>query len=310
MLLAAHIAPIGSAWTKGRKCQKVDVVEWTRAPSRSEKACLVQRGSSMAITRREFVRITAGVAAANVATRSGLQAADEPAPLRVKAVAFDAFPIFSPAQVLSRANDLFPGRGGSLVDEWRVRQFEYGWLRVLSRRYVDFWRVTQDALVFAARKLKLELDSSGRDALMSAFVELSPWPDAAPALASLATSGLRLGFLSNFTARMLEANIERSGLRARFERVLSTDRARTYKPDPRAYQLGTEAFGLRREEILFVAHAGWDAAGARVFGYPTFWVNRSDLPAEELGALPDAAGHDLSDLVRFVEHHRADGGRR
>src|SRR5512143_3595254 len=56
--------------------------------------------------------------------------------------------------------------------------------------------------------------------------------------------------------------------------VLSTDRARTYKPDPRAYRLGIEGFGLRREEILLEAHAGWDAAGAKSFGYPTFWVNR------------------------------------
>jgi 2-haloacid dehalogenase len=196
-----------------------------------------------------------------------------------------------------------------LTDEWRLRQFEYAWLRVLSRRYADFWQVTQDALVFAARKLSLELDTDARDTLMSAHLELVPWPDVAHGTDSLATSGLRLALLSNFTARMLESNLERSGLRARFDRVLSTDRAKTYKPDPRAYSLGTEALGLRREEILFVAHAGWDAAGAKAFGYPTFWVNRSDLPPEELGALPDGVGRDLSDLVRFIERLAAGGAR-
>jgi 2-haloacid dehalogenase len=67
--------------------------------------------------------------------------------------------------------------------------------------------------------------------------------------------------------------------------------------------------GLRREEILFVAHAGWDAAGAKAFGYPTFWVNRTDLPPEELGARPDGVGHDLSDVVGFVERRAGGGGR-
>jgi 2-haloacid dehalogenase len=251
----------------------------------------------------------AGVTADRLAGAPGPRAGAEAAPLRLKALAFDAFPIFSPAPVVSRADALFPGRGAALADEWRLRQFEYAWLRALSRRYADFWQVTQDALVFAARRLKLELDSDKRAALMSAFLELVPWPDVVPALDSLAKSGLRLSLLSNFTPRMLESNLERSGLAARFDSILSTDRARTYKPDPRAYGLGTEALGLRREEILFVAHAGWDAAGAKAFGYPTFWVNRADIPAEELGAPPDAAGRDLWDLVRFVDTFGAGGGR-
>ena len=49
-----------------------------------------------------------------------------------------------------------------------------------------------------------------------------------------------------------------------------------------------------------MAFAGWDVAGARWFGYPTFWVNRVDLPVEELAVAPDRAGRDLADLVRFV----------
>jgi hypothetical protein len=41
-----------------------------------------------------------------------------------------------------------------------------------------------------------------------------------------------------------------------------TDEAKTYKPDPLAYQLATDAWRLKREEIAFAALAGWDAAGA------------------------------------------------
>src|SRR5262249_30840621 len=141
--------------------------------------------------------------------------------------------------VVARAEALFPGRGAALGEEWRLRQFEYAWLRTLSRQYVDFWHVTEDALVFAARKLKLDLGTNGRDALMNAFLELGPWPEAVAALTALQHSGLRLGFLSNLTPRMLAVNLERSGLATLFDCVLSTDQVRTYKPDPRAYELGT-----------------------------------------------------------------------
>jgi 2-haloacid dehalogenase len=86
-----------------------------------------------------------------------------------------------------------------------------------------------------------------------------------------------------------------------FEHVLSTDAIRTYKPDPRAYRMAVDAFGIERESILFVAFAGWDVAGAKWFGYPTFWVNRLGTPAEELGAAADAAGRNLDDLVAYVK---------
>jgi 2-haloacid dehalogenase len=56
-----------------------------------------------------------------------------------------------------------------------------------------------------------------------------------------------------------------------------------------------------------VAHAGWDAAGSKAFGYPTFWVNRPGLPPEELGVAPDLEGRGLSDLVRFAEHRLSNG---
>jgi 2-haloacid dehalogenase len=135
---------------------------------------------------------------------------------------------------------------------------------------------------------------------MNAYLELKPWPDVMPALSSLKKSGLRLAFLSNFTLGMLNANIKSAGLTGLFEKVLSTDQAKTYKPDPRAYQLGMDSLKLRREEILFVAFAGWDAAGAKLFGYPTFWVNRQKLPMEKLEANPDGVGESLTQLVQFI----------
>ena len=220
---------------------------------------------------------------------------------RIRAIAFDAFPIFDPRPISALAESLFPGKGTALSDAWRIRQFEYTWLRIATRHYADFWQVTRDALVFAANQLKLELHADQSEALMNEYLKLPVWPDVRPALNILKKTGVRLAFLSNLTPRMLAANIGNAGLDGLFEQVLSTDRVKTYKPDPLGYRLGTDTLRLRREEILFVAFAGWDAAGAKLFGYPTFWVNRLKLPLEELGAVPDASGNSLSDLLQFLE---------
>jgi 2-haloacid dehalogenase len=252
----------------------------------------------MHLDRREFLSLVAGgVATGLLGSATPSQATNQP---RIKALAFDAFPIFDPRPVFALAERLFPGSGSELSNAWRVRQFEYQWLRALSGHYADFWRATEDALLFAAKLMKLDLTPDKGKQLMEAYLELKAWPDVPAALQALKSAGVGLAFLSNATSKMLDAGIRNSRLAGMFNHVLSTDRIETYKPDPRAYQMAIDAFGLKREEIGFVAFAGWDVAGAKWFGYPTFWVNRLGLPVEELGVAPDAIGKDLTDLVSFV----------
>lgn len=221
---------------------------------------------------------------------------------QIKAVAFDALAVFDVRPVFTLAEEFYPGRAIELANLWRTRQFEYAWLRTLSKRYSDFWSVTDDALVFAANTLKLELTNEKRTRLVESYLALKCWPDALAVLHTLKNAGIRLAVLSNFTLRMLESCVRSGGLESVFDHLLSTDRVQAYKPDPRAYQMGIDAFGLKREEILFAAFAGWDASGAKLFGYPTFWVNRQRQPREQLDAIPDGEGQGMTDLVRFLSN--------
>jgi 2-haloacid dehalogenase len=253
----------------------------------------------MSAHRRDFLNLAAGsVAAAAIAVLSA--EAQMAGPMKIRAIAFDGFPIIDPRPVFAKAEEIFPGRGGELSNAWRTRQFEYTWLRTLSGSYADFWQVTEQALVFAAKLVNLDMSGEQRDRLMASHLDLKAWPDAAAALKKLKDAGIRMAFLSNFTADMLDAAVRNSGLEGMFEPHLSTDRVQAFKPDRRAYQMGVDAFGMPKEEIAFAAFAGWDAAGAKRFGYPTFWVNRANAPLEELGIAPDGTGAGLQDLVAFA----------
>src|SRR3979490_1210718 len=92
----------------------------------------------MAVNRREFAGLAAAGAAATVISAPGGQA-PAASRTRIKAIAFDGFPIIDPRPVFAMAEEIFPGRGVELGNAWRTRQFEYTWLRSLAGNYADFW---------------------------------------------------------------------------------------------------------------------------------------------------------------------------
>jgi len=254
----------------------------------------------MTISRRTLIEMTAAAAAAAALLPAGAAQASSPNLPKVKAIAFDGFPIFDPRPIAAMTEQLFPGHGAALTGLWRTKIFEYTWLRTSMQRYRDFIGVIEDALVAAARSMSLELTPQKREMLVEGYHQMKAWPDVAPALQKLKAANLRLAYLNNFTPKMLTVNTTNAGLDGFFEHKLSTDAVQVYKPHPRAYQMGLDAFGLQREEILFVAFGGWDAVGAKTFGYPTFWMNRLRVSGEELGAVPDGEGNGMDDLLKFL----------
>ena len=224
---------------------------------------------------------------------------------RFKAIAFDYLVLFNPDSVVVDVEREFPGRGRELTNVWRTRQFEYSWLRSITNRYADFFDITEDALVYATEALKLDLTPDKKRRLLDAYLHLAPWPDTGDALRKLSVAGVRVIALANFSPTMLRSNADHAGLTNLFERLISTDAYHTYKPDPRAYQLGVDRLRLSKREIVFAAFGGWDAAGAKSFGYPTFWVNRFGQPAEQLGIRADGTSTDLAGLLDFVLKERS-----
>jgi len=223
--------------------------------------------------------------------------ADKP---RYKAVAFDYFVIFDPNSVVGEAERLFPGKGLEFTKAWRAKQFEYGFLRSITHRHADFYQVTGDALDYTLALFQFTPTPDKRQRLLEAYLHLKPWPDAVDGLKRLKAAGVRIVTIANFSSMMLRANADSAGITPLFEELLSTEVNKTYKPDADAYALGLSRLGLKKEEVVFAAFGGWDAYGAKVYGYPTYWVNRFNLPAERLGIAPDATSNSFDGLLRFI----------
>jgi 2-haloacid dehalogenase len=220
----------------------------------------------------------------------------------LKAIAFDAYgTLFDVYSVGAMAEQAFPGKGAELTQLWRLKQIEYTQLRTLSGRYKPFWDVTQDALIFCARRLGLDLSDAVRTQLMNQYSCLAAFPENLAALRQLKALGIPIAILSNGTPQMLDIAVKSAGMAGLFDHLLSVDTVQRYKTAPEAYQLGPNAFGYPASQILFVSSNGWDAAGATWFGYTTFWINRSGQPLEQLDVTPSAIGKTLDDVVSWVK---------
>ena len=219
----------------------------------------------------------------------------------ISALVFDAYgTLFDVHSVTRAAESLFPGRGTQLSAAWRAKQLEYTWLRSLMGRYEDFNRVTAAALDWSLESLALEAGEAERAALMGEYRRLAPFPEVPAALEALSAQRA-LAILSNGHPEMLEAVVDHAGLRGRFRGgLLSVHAAGVFKPDPRVYRIAEERLGVPRAMVGFVSSNGWDAAGAKAFGFRTFWVNRGAAPVERLGVRPDEAVADLAGLARLL----------
>src|SRR5712691_11809212 len=97
----------------------------------------------------------------------------------VDAVFFDLFgTLLDLPALIDECETTAPGRGRELAARWRVLQLEFSWLRTTMGTFVDFDRVTADALEAAMAELGLELASATVETLTSAFERLPVHPAA------------------------------------------------------------------------------------------------------------------------------------
>ena len=223
----------------------------------------------------------------------------KPAWKDVDAFVFDAYgTLFDVHSVATLADTLVPGRGAELSRLWRAKQLEYSWLTSLMQGPAhpreDFTRVTATALAYAVEALVLPLGPADQQRLCAAYASLAPFPEVRATLAALAPRPRWI--LTNGTAAAMAPLVRHAGLDALLDGVLSVDEVDVYKPAQRVYALACERLSLPAERIGFVSANGWDAIGARVYGFTTFWVNRSGTPVDRHGPPPHHVLGSLAEL--------------
>ena len=130
------------------------------------------------------------------------------------------------------------------------------------------------------------------------LAEASAYPETPHVLAALRPR-FRLAVLSNADDDFLLPCLAGNGLE--FEVVVSSERARAYKPHRAIFQVVADALALNLQEILYVGDSRYsDVLGAKNAGMPMAWLNRPGAELLEGVPRPDREIQSLADLLPFL----------
>ena len=183
-----------------------------------------------------------------------------------------------------------------VVATMRTTQLQYSWLVSLMGDYRPFSELTRAAVEHA---LAVHATDADVDRVMEGMLRIRPYPETVAVLDRLRARA-RLAVLSNGDPPSLEALLANTGVRDRFDWVISAAEVSVFKPAPAVYQRLLDRTGVPRDRVLFVSSNGFDVAGAARFGLRVAWVNRRGSPSEGVGGQPELIVKDLADLAGRV----------
>ena len=238
-------------------------------------------------------------------------------PSRIALVAFDMFGTLvrnsaSEWQATLRAivrEQGLPVDGGALWAEWSNREVSFRRTRTnmaepeASPPFRPYWEAWRDTFVETFDALGIAGDAAGASSrCVDALASHEGFPDADDALAAL-DGRYPLAVLSNADDRYLAGTIRQNGWR--FSVVISSESARAYKPDPRAFAVLCERVGVPPEQVLYVGDSPYDDVhGAKLAGMQAVLVRR-DQHTPGRTPPPDAmelltADYEIRSLAELV----------
>ena len=182
---------------------------------------------------------------------------------------------------------------------WRLRQVEYTWLRNSMKEYIDFWKITSDALDYAMETLNIN-NIKLRDDLLSLYLELEAYPEVKSILEDIKKRGMKTAILSNGNKKMLERAVTNAKIQHLLDKILSVDDCKVYKPATEVYDLVYKKMGVKKENVLFFSSNAWDMHAASNYGFKTIWVNRFEGKLEKLPGKPDKIINSLEQIEKIL----------
>ena len=188
------------------------------------------------------------------------------------------------------------GLGGQR-DLWFVRTLRSGFALTCMGTYRAFPDVARQAL----KSLDPDrIGESEQDALMSAFANLDPHPDVAPALRALRDAGSRMVTLSVGNASNVKRLFDRAGMADLVDVHLSCESVQRWKPAREPYLHACEVLDVHPSDAWMVAAHSWDMGGAAAVGMRTAWISRLEGEFDSSFGSPDVSCADLEDVVQHL----------
>ena len=258
----------------------------------------------MSNDRREFMKIAgaaAALASASLATTSAAAQTASPAQFRASRRSRSTRTARSSTCSRSPPSARSCSRARARPrPAWRLKQLQYSMLRSLMGRHRDFWRLTEDGLVYARKSLGARPHARQARAPAGRLPDPRRLPrrEAGPRGPEAARPSPRHPVQRR--AQDAGGGGPSAGIVDLLDDILSVEEVKIFKPSPRVYHLAPEHLRVR-PELGFVSSNGWDVAGAASAGLEHLLdpAHAAEVP-EELGFQADTTVKAITDLPALL----------
>ena len=217
----------------------------------------------------------------------------------IKAIIFDAYgTLFDVNSAAEKCKGKIGDKWESFANYWRTTQLEYTWLRSLMNRHKDFWQVTEDSLDKSMQAFKI--DSLMRNELLDLYKVLSTFPEVKEVLNKLKKKNYKLAILSNGTPSLLKELVKSNNLDNIFDDIFSIEEVKTYKPDPKVYNIPIKKYQIQKSEVAYLSANTWDVSAGGNYGFNPVWINRNNSIFDNLDYVPKYQIENLSKLIEIL----------
>ena len=200
-------------------------------------------------------------------------------------------------EFLNNINSDIPGE--KIWDTWRDRQrIEQYQDNILMLGHSGYLKTCERALKYSLEKYNIPFNGKQINSIMDGWYYLKPFDDALKSLPELSNK-YNLVALSNGEQNYLE-HLAANQLKFEFNDIISVENAGLFKPSPAVYRKAAKILNKNVDEIMMVASHSFDIIGAKACGYKGAYINRYNLPVEDMNYLPDISVIDFYEFTNLI----------
>lgn len=169
------------------------------------------------------------------------------------------------------------------------------WLLISAR--AEQWEAALERSGVSDRSLAVAVTSCFRDRFLDGARLFDDVPETLRAIGARYS----LGLITNGSAEVRRAELERLALTDYFETIVISGEHRVAKPEPQLFKYALDDLGCRASEALHVGDDPLeDVLGAKATGIYACWLNRNNLVFPADMPPPDLAVHNLYELIEAL----------
>jgi 2-haloacid dehalogenase len=180
---------------------------------------------------------------------------------------------------------------------WFTRILRDGFAAAAAGRFAGFRDLASHHLRELLRHQQMDATDAVVSHVLAGFDEVLPHPDVRAGLLRLRDAGIPAVALTNGSAELTHAFLDRGGLRELVDGVHDVSEVGRWKPAPEPYRFVLRQRAVAPAGAAMVAAHPWDLFGAASAGLVTAWVDRDGADYPDAFGSPDVAAARFDDLI-------------